>query len=114
MRAPLRRVGGVCREGPRDPLGPGPVALGARVDVERDQVNIAALRPDGTTIDRAIHRHEGWTDGAPAAPERSGPATAPPPPEAPETPEDWSWVWKAIPSIAVVGAGAWWLRRRSQ
>lgn len=85
-----------------------------RVDVERDQVNIAALRPDGTTIDRAILRHEGWTDGAPAAPERPGPATAPPPPEAPETPEDWSWVWKAIPAIAVVGAGAWWLRRRSQ
>ena len=85
-----------------------------RVEVDRDHVEFTALRPDGTTIDRATLRHDGWTDtpGAPHAPTppERGPSPAPPP----EAPEDWTWLWKVAPAVLAVGAGAWWLRRRNR
>jgi hypothetical protein len=85
-----------------------------RVDVEREQVRFTTLRPDGSTVDRATLRHEGWTDTAVVV--RNEPPAPPgaPPPGPPEPPEDFTWVWKAIPAVVAVGAGAWWLRRRSQ
>jgi predicted phosphodiesterase len=83
-----------------------------RVDVERDKVEFTALRPDGTTIDRATLRHLGWSDTAMVVRQPAAPVSAPAPPEIPDVPEDWSWVWKVLPVLAVVGLGAWWLRRR--
>ncbi|MBK6533374.1 MAG: metallophosphoesterase [Deltaproteobacteria bacterium] len=85
-----------------------------RVDVEREKVEFTALRLDGTTIDRATLRHLGWSDTAVLIRDRPPPVTAPSPPEVPESPEDWSWIWKVLPVLVLVGVGAWWLRRRQQ
>jgi len=83
-----------------------------RAEVEADFVRFTALRPDGTTLDRATLRHDGWEDLRPAAaptrPTTAPATTAPPPP----SPPDYT-LWKALPIAVLVGAGAWWLRRRS-
>ena len=75
-----------------------------RVDVEREQIAFTAVRPDGTAIDRATLRHDGWSDSATAT-DPPPPATAPTTPALPEAPEDWSWLWKVAPAVVLVGAG---------
>lgn len=85
-----------------------------RVDVERDHVRFTALRPDGSTLDRATLRHDGWTDSPVDVRERPRPRPTPAPPELPEAPEDWTWLWKVVPAVLVVGAAAWWLRRQNR
>lgn len=85
-----------------------------RAEVERERIVFTTLRPDGTTIDRATLHHGGWTDMAAVEepPTPQGPATVAPEPE--QAPDDWTWAWKVLPALAVVGGGAWWLRRRSR
>ncbi len=83
-----------------------------RVEVEREQVRFTALRPDGSTLETATLRHDGWTDAPRSAPVDAPPA---PPPAIHDTHArdgDWSWVWKAIPAAVAVGLGAWGLRRK--
>jgi hypothetical protein len=82
-----------------------------RVEVEAERVRFVALRPDGTEIDRATLRRDGWEDLRPAAP-APAPTPAPAPaPAAPEGPPD-NTLWKALPLAALVALGGWWLRRR--
>jgi predicted phosphodiesterase len=81
-----------------------------RADVERDQVKFTALRPDGTVIDTGVLRREGWLDAR-----RPFPTRPVPPPAAVEAGPwaDWETLAKFAPLLALVGAGAWWARRRA-
>lgn len=85
-----------------------------RVEVERERVRFTALRPDGTTIERATLRHEGWTDTAMVIRQPPPPAAARISPAAPATPEDWTWLWKVAPVMLAVAALGAWLRRRGR
>lgn len=85
-----------------------------RAEVERDFVRFTALRPDGTEVDRATLRRDGWEDlrPAPSPPDLPAPPTAPgPPPPPPSAPD--TTLWKALPLALIVALGGWWLRRRS-
>lgn len=83
-----------------------------RVDVDRAKVRFTTLRPDGTTIDEAELTHDGWRPIDDRRRPDAGVSPPPPPPEGP--PEDFSWVWKALPVVVVFAGVTWWVRRRSR
>lgn len=85
-----------------------------RVDVEGDHAAFTAMRPDGTVIDHATLRHDGWSDmrrEPPPAQAAAQPA-APAPPEGPWA--DWATLAKFAPLGGLVVALSWWARRRAR
>jgi predicted phosphodiesterase len=81
-----------------------------RADVERDQVKFTALRTDGSVIDTAVLRHDGWVDAR-----RAHAPTPAAPTEAVDTGPwaDWGTIAKFTPLILLVSGLAWWARRRA-
>lgn len=88
-----------------------------RCDVEGERITFTAFRYDGTVLDRAVLRHEGWED-MPRERE-SKPPDRPRHVDEPEPETTWSWkemkpLAKYVPLFVAVGALALWLRRRAQ
>jgi predicted phosphodiesterase len=82
-----------------------------RADVEGDRVKFTALRPDGTVIDTAILRHDGWSD----ARRPNSPSPVASSSEVVDTRPfiDWKVLAKCSPLLVLVGLGGWWARRRA-
>jgi acid phosphatase type 7 len=83
-----------------------------RVDIDGDRATFTALRVDGSTIDHAVLRHDGWEDMRPqgvATPDGGvEPVTS-----APVAPIiDWESLIKVAPLLVGVSVLAWWARRR--
>lgn len=87
-----------------------------RVDVERERVKFTALRPDGTVLDEAVLRHDGWEDmRRPAAAATSREPAAPAEAAAPTVPPlDLGSLLKYAPLFVLVSGLAWWARRRAE
>jgi predicted phosphodiesterase len=87
-----------------------------RVDVERDRAAFTAVRPDGTVLDRAVLRHDGWEDmrrdEAPPATPTALHATTPDAPSRPWV--DFDTLVKFSPLFALVSVLAWAARRRAE
>ncbi len=88
-----------------------------RADVERDRIVFTTLRPDGTVLDRAVLRHDGWEDMRRDAPSAQSPAsaTAPASTAAPAEPWlDFGALVKFAPLLALVSVLAWVARRKAE
>jgi hypothetical protein len=107
-------VGGARAGAERHVAAVGGVALEDRRF--RDRAEFTAMRPDGTVLDRAVLRHDGWEDmrrdASPAAPPTTPHATNP---EAPASPWfDFETLVKISPLFALVSVLAWMARRRAE